>query len=72
MKHRGPTAFGMVLAALGCSPEHAAEIVNRLWGLNDIPAENRLAAIRRAYDSGARQPELRARLQRQLPERAQH
>ena len=65
-KHRGPTAFGMVLAALGCSPEHAAGIVNRLWGLNDIPAENRLAAIRRAYDIGARQPDQRDRLQRLL------
>ena len=65
-KHRGPTAFGMVLAALGCMPEHAAEIVNRLWGLNDVPEQNRLAAIRRGYDIGARNPELRARLQRLL------
>jgi len=65
-KHRGPTAFGMVLAALGCAPEHAAEIVNRLWGLNDVPEQNRLAAIRRGYDIGARNPELRARLQRLL------
>jgi hypothetical protein len=56
----------MVLAALGCEPEHAAEIVNHLWGLNDVPAASRLAAIRRAYEIGARQPELRARLQRLL------
>lgn len=67
-KHRGPTAFGMVLAALGCSPEHAAEIVNRIWGLNDIPEESRLAAIRRAHEIGARRAELRARLQRLLSE----
>jgi hypothetical protein len=64
--HRGPTAFGMVLAALGCAPENAAEIVNRLWGLNGVPAESRLAAIRRAHELGARQPELRAGLQRLL------
>ncbi|HEY6001015.1 MAG TPA: hypothetical protein VI078_17160 [bacterium] len=63
-QHRGPTAFGMVLAALGCEPEHAAEIVNHLWGLNGVPEANRLAAIRRAYEIGASQPDLRARLQR--------
>ena len=65
-KHRGPTAFGMILAALGCTPEHAAEIVNNLWGLNDVPVATRLAAIRRGYEIGARNPELRARLQRLL------
>ena len=65
-KHRGPTAFGMILAALGCTPEHAAEIVNNLWGLNDVPAATRLAVIRRGHEIGARNPELRARFQRLL------
>jgi len=67
-KHRGPTAFGMLLASLGCSPEHAAEIVNHVWGLNVVPAASRLAAIRRAYDLGALQPALRSRLQQRLSE----
>ena len=66
--HRGPTAFGMVLASLGCSPEHAAEIVNHIWGLSYVPAASRLAAIRRAYDLGALQPALRSRLQQRLLE----
>jgi hypothetical protein len=51
-RHRGPTAFGMMLAYSGCSPEHAAEIVNTLWGLNGIPAETRLAIIRAGGELG--------------------
>jgi len=64
--HRGPTVFGMVLAALGCSPEHAAEIVNRIWGLNGVPPDVRLAAIRRGYDLGSSRPELRSEIQKRL------
>lgn len=64
--HRGPTVFGMVLAALGCSAEHAAEIVNRIWGLNGVPPDVRLAAIRRGCDLGARRPELRSQMQKRL------
>lgn len=66
--HRGPTAFGMVLAALGCSAEHAAEIVNRVWGLNGVPPATRLAAIRQAGELGAGRPEVRSRVVRRLSE----
>ena len=65
-KHRGPTVFGMVLAALGCSPENAAEIVNRIWGLNGVPPANRLAPIRQAYDLGAERAGLHPRLRERL------
>ena len=65
-KHRGPTVFGMVLAALGCSPENAAEIVNRIWGLNGVPPAHRLAPIRKAYDLGAERSGLHPRLRERL------
>jgi hypothetical protein len=65
-KHRGPTVFGMVLAALGCSPENAAEIVNRVWGLNGVPPANRLAPIRQAYDLGAERFGLHPRMRERL------
>lgn len=64
--HRGPTVFGMVLAALGCSAENAAEIVNRIWGLNGVPPATRLAAIKQGAEAGARSAALRSRVQRRL------
>jgi len=68
--HRGPTVFGMVLAALGCSAEHAAEIVNRIWGLNGVPPATRFAAIKRASDLGFRPPGLGSKLREQLSDSA--
>ena len=52
MRHRGPTAFGMLLAFSGCSPEHALEIANQVWGLNGVKRKVRLAVIQKAYDLG--------------------
>jgi hypothetical protein len=68
-KHRGPTVFGMLLAYSGCTPEHAAEIVNTIWSLNGVPAKNRLAAIRAGYDRGNEEPEARQTLQDKLSAR---
>lgn len=61
-RHRGPTVFGMLLAFSGCTPEHAAEIVNTAWGLNGLKAEVRLAAIKAAYEYGSQNPNERRRL----------
>jgi hypothetical protein len=62
-KHRGPTMFGMLLAFSGCEPQHAADIVNEVWGLNGVPAENRLAAIEQASALAAINPDLSSELQ---------
>jgi len=67
-KHRGPTAFGMLLSFSGCSPDHAAIIVNNTWGLNGFNPKSRLGAIQAAYDYGSKNPEERARLARILTE----
>jgi hypothetical protein len=52
MAHRGPTVFGAVLALMGCSPQHSAEIVNFLWGLNGVAPEVRKAVLEAAYELG--------------------
>ena len=52
MAHRGPTVFGAVLAFMGCSPQHSAEIVNALWGLNGVAFEVRKAVLEAAYELG--------------------
>jgi len=52
MMHRGPTAFGAVLSFLGCTPQHSAEIVNALWGLNTVDPQVRLSVLQAAYDYG--------------------
>lgn len=62
-KHRGPSAFGMILAFSGCSPESASAIVNRLWGLNDVRYEVRHAIIQEGARLGVLYPEYRAKLQ---------
>ena len=62
-KHRGPSAFAMLLAFSGCTPEHAAEIANRLWGLNRVPPEVRLAIARTGFELGNQRPASRKRLQ---------
>jgi hypothetical protein len=61
-KHRGPTVFGMLLAFSGCEPQHAADIVNDVWGLNGVPAENRLGAIAQAAELASINPEESAEL----------
>ncbi|MFZ9594546.1 MAG: hypothetical protein ACO3A2_00515 [Bdellovibrionia bacterium] len=63
MMHRGPTVFGMVLAFSGCSPSHALEISNQIWGLNGVKRKVRLSAIQKAYELGERHPESRKRMQ---------
>jgi hypothetical protein len=62
MMHRGPSVFGMVLAFSGCTPEHALEIVDDIWGLNGVPQGTRLAIIRAAHEHGRANPAQSARL----------
>lgn len=66
MMHRGPTVFGMLLAFSGCSPENALQIANETWGMNDIPADTRLAFIRAAHEFGLRHRPERDRLRELL------
>lgn len=70
-KHRGPTAFAMLLAFSGCYPEHAAEIANEVWGLNGIPASVRLSVAEAGYELGSKHAEARKRLQAKLGEGGQ-
>jgi hypothetical protein len=58
MRHRGPTVIGAILAFSGCTPQTSAEIVNRLWGLNDVAPEVRLAVIEAAYVYGLMNPKV--------------
>jgi hypothetical protein len=62
--HRGPTGFAMLLAFTGCTPEHSVEIADRLWGLNGVPYETRLAVAKRGFEMGAERPVSRERLAR--------
>lgn len=62
MRHRGPTVFGMLLAFSGCSPEHALEISNQVWGLNGVKRKVRLAVIRKAYELGQSRSNSRKKL----------
>ena len=56
MMHRGPTVFGAILAFSGCSPQNSAAIVNRVWGLNGVAPEVRLAVIEAAHVYGLVHP----------------
>lgn len=70
-KHRGPTAFAMLLAFSGCSPEHSAEVANELWGLNGVPASVRLSVAEAGYELGSKHTEARKRLQAKFSEGVQ-
>lgn len=61
-RHRGPTVFGMLLAFSGCKPDHAATIVNTIWGLNTLKPEVRFGGIKAAYDYGSQHPNERSHL----------
>lgn len=63
-KHRGPTAFGMLLSYMGCSAENSEKITRQLWGLNGIKATSRVAINRGAFRAG-QQPRYLARQQRE-------
>lgn len=41
--HRGPSVFAAFLAYSGCTPHHAMEIANKVWGENFVPPETREA-----------------------------
>ena len=69
-RHRGPTVFGMVLAASGCTAEQSAAIVNTIWQLNGVPEDLRLEIIARAAKIGEEHPEWRERLREALESRA--
>lgn len=60
--HRGPAVFGMILAFSGCSPDHAEEIADTLWGLNGVDRNVRLATIEAAHRLGGIHPDLQQRL----------
>jgi hypothetical protein len=61
-QHRGPTVFGMILAFSGCSPRHATEIANNIWGLNGVPYFMRLSVSQAGYDLGKAHPKEREAL----------
>jgi hypothetical protein len=58
MKHRGPTAMGMILAFAGCSALEASNIVNGLWGLNGVDESIRLEVINQGVEYRKRYPQL--------------
>ncbi len=58
MKHRGPTAMGMILAFAGCTAEEASNIVNGLWGLNGVDESVRLEVINQGVEYRQRYPQL--------------
>lgn len=62
MKHRGPSAFGMLLAYSGCDPKSAYETVNKIWGLNGIDPNVRLAIIQKGFQLGNEQPDGRLKM----------
>lgn len=62
MMHRGPTAFGMLLAFSGCTPSHALEITNQIWGLNGVRRKVRMKAIARAFELGSQRKASQKRL----------
>ena len=64
MKHRGPTAFAMLLAFSGCSAQNAAEIANKTWGLNGVKEAVRMAVAQRGYELGEDTPEERLAMQK--------
>ncbi len=64
MKHRGPTAFAMILAFSGCKAGNASRIANSYWGLNWVPSWVRRGIVDEAYERGAELPRERARLQK--------
>jgi hypothetical protein len=75
MKHRGPTVFAATLAYSGCSPQHATDIVDSIWGTNGIKPEMRVAITTWAASVGAAHPtesaQLRAHFLGQPPPQAQ-
>jgi len=62
--HRGPSAFGMLLAFSGCTPEQSINIVNTLWELNGVSYDARWAIINAGYQLGHQHHDLRMKLQR--------
>jgi len=62
MMHRGPTVFGMILALSGCTPAHALEIADQIWGLNQVKRKVRLAVIQKAFELGQDRKESRKQL----------
>ncbi|MES3038614.1 MAG: hypothetical protein V4736_11975 [Bdellovibrionota bacterium] len=63
MKHRGPSAFGMFLSFVGCSPENSTAIVNRIWGQNGVLISTRLEIAKRGYKLGTERIHSRLALQ---------
>lgn len=51
MKHRGPSVFAAVLAYAGCTPQHAMQIANKIWGSNFVAHGTReaIAAVGAKY-----------------------
>jgi hypothetical protein len=62
-KHRGPSAFAMLLSYTGCSAENANKIANQIWGLNTVPSATRKAIAQKGADLGDANPQARAAFQ---------
>ena len=60
--HRGPTVFGMLLAFSGCTPDHAEDIVDKVWGLNGVTRSVRRSIIAKGFELGSSRPESRAKM----------
>lgn len=51
MRHRGPSVFAAVLTYAGCTPHHAMQIANKVWGSNFVAHDTReaIAAVGAKY-----------------------
>tara|TARA_Y100000768_G_scaffold389007_1_gene390124 strand:- start:7154 stop:7801 length:648 start_codon:yes stop_codon:yes gene_type:complete len=58
-KHRGPTAFAMLLAYVGCNPNNAVNIVNSIWGKNWVRFATRWKLANMAHQWGQENPKNR-------------
>lgn len=63
MRHRGPSAFAMVLGFAGCSPANSVAIANSIWGSNGVPTNARIAIAQRGFEIGSSRPSSRKALQ---------
>jgi hypothetical protein len=64
MKHRGPSVFAMFLAYSGCTPAHATQIANKIWGSNFVSTSTRTAIAQKGFEIGNADPKGRAALQK--------
>ncbi len=56
-KHRGPSVFAALLAYAGCTPDHAMQIANKVWGQNMVSKATRQAIAEIGAQAAAENPE---------------